>query len=313
MNDHDNILCGFDGSDESKAAAREAMRIAAASGGRLLILEVVHDELIAEIESETGVPGDDVVAARGLRLRHEIEGLCHGEPIPGWVEVKVVKGHPFAALMSACQQQEIDLLVLGATGTTGLRHSSLGAVARSAVRHAPCETMLVRGGETDGFRTVVCGIDFSSTSVRALARAAAIARADGARFALVAIYTPDWLEYLHEYGGGVEVPEDVAERYGEELATRLSAFVAEHIGDIDGVDMDVVALQAVNPPVGICDYARKIEADLVVIGTVGRARDDVRPLGSTAEYVIHSAGCSVLAVRPGEDEDVKEEGGPGSA
>lgn len=306
MKDHNNIICGFDGSEESKAAAREAMRLAVASEARLLVLEVVHDELVAEIENETGVSGDDVVAARGIRLKHEIESLCSDNSVPAEVTSRVVKGHPFAEIMHACEAEDADLLVLGATGTTGLKHSALGAVARSAVRHAPCETMLVRGGETDGFRRVVCGIDFSPTSAKALARAAAIAKADGSSFALVAVYTPDWLEYLHEYGGGVQVPEDVAERYGEELAARLSTFVAEHIDDIDGVDMDVVTLQAVNPSVGICDYAKQVEADLVVIGSVGRARDDVRPLGSTAEYVLHGAACSVLAVRPEESGSGEE-------
>ena len=301
MTEQKNMIVGYDGSAESKSALLEAARLAAASDAHLLVLEVIHEELVTAIERETGVAGEDVVAARGLRLEHEIEGLFSAKCAAPKMTSRIVRGHPFSDLMRACEETGADLLVLGATGTTGLKHSSLGAVARSAVRHAPCETLLVRGAVTDGFKQVVCGIDFSSTSARALKRAGAIAKADGSKFALVAVYTPDWLDYIHEYGGGVEVPsKEVADRYALKLADKLSEFVAAHSDDFDGLDGEIVTLQAVNAPVGICDLARQVEADLVVIGSVGRARDDVRPLGSTAEYVIHSAGCSVLAVRPEE-------------
>ena len=52
------------------------------------------------------------------------------------------------------------------------------------------------------------------------------------------------------------------------------------------------------PPDGILSYAREIAADLIVIGTSGRAPGRGPWLGSVADRVIRRARCSVVTVRP---------------
>jgi len=298
MQKREHIVVGFDESEASRSAVREAARLAGSNNADLLILEAIQDELIAEVERETGVDGEDILAARRHRLNHQVEDILSPEPAGSRVQTNVVMGHPFAELIGSCREKNASLLVLGATGMTGLAHSSIGSVARSAVRHAPCDTMLVRPGIDEGFKKVICGVDFSATSAEALRSAATIAKADGARLVLVAVHTPAWLRYAREYGGDLDIPEELSDDYSNQLTTELADFVSEHIDDTEGVDFDIVSLEAVSPAVGLCDYANQFGADLVVIGTKGLGIGDVRPLGSTAEHVISGAHCSVLSIRP---------------
>jgi len=293
-----SIIVGFDESKDSRSAVREAARLAASNNARLLVLEVLPAELVAEVEQETSVEAEDILAARRLRLLHHIEGILAPEPLGSRAETRVSMGQPFSELIDACSARDADLLVVGATGMTGITHSAIGAVARSVMRHAPCDTLLMRPGGGDGFKSVVCGIDFSDSSALALQRSALIAAADGARLVLVTAFNRDWLRYAREHPGKEDLPESLLNGREDKLAAELAEFASEHLEDCDGLNLEFEVVEAVSPGVGLRDYARSVEADLMVVAAKGRSLDDVRPLGSTAEHIINSAHCSVLAVRP---------------
>lgn len=298
MNLRKSIVVGFDGSENSRCAIREAARIAGSNNAKLLILEVIAEQLISEIEAETGLQESDFLASREVRLGKEIESTLAPESVSSQFRSKVVPGHAFTQLMDACEQKDADLLVLGATGMTGIVHATLGAVARSAVRHAPCDTMLVRSDLAEGCSKVVCGVDFSNHSATALSRAAAIANADGARLDFVTVFSKEWLDLAKEHGdSSLDLPAKLPNDRSDEIAAELAEFVAKNLDETDGPDLHVVAVEANCPAAGLCDYALNSSADLLVIGTKGLSNDDVRPLGSTAEHVICNAHCSVLSVR----------------
>jgi nucleotide-binding universal stress UspA family protein len=52
-----------------------------------------------------------------------------------------------------------------------------------------------------------------------------------------------------------------------------------------------------NPAKKICEYAKKIKADIVVIGTRGMGKIQSKLIGSVSEAVIKNCRCSVLIVR----------------
>lgn len=49
--------------------------------------------------------------------------------------------------LAAREDPEIDLIVMGTHGRTGLKHALLGSVAEKTVRHAPCPVLVVRARE----------------------------------------------------------------------------------------------------------------------------------------------------------------------
>ncbi len=53
-------------------------------------------------------------------------------------------GTPFVEIVRYAREQEIDLIVLGTHGRTGLVHMLMGSVAEKVVRKAPCPVLTVR-------------------------------------------------------------------------------------------------------------------------------------------------------------------------
>ena len=56
----------------------------------------------------------------------------------------LASGDPADAIVQAAQEQEVDLIVMGTHGRTGLAHLFLGSVAEKVMRHAPCPILVTR-------------------------------------------------------------------------------------------------------------------------------------------------------------------------
>lgn len=67
---------------------------------------------------------------------------------PAFGEIKVVRsvsgGTPFVEIVRYAREQNMDLLVLGTHGRTGLAHALIGSVTEKVVRKAHCPVLTVR-------------------------------------------------------------------------------------------------------------------------------------------------------------------------
>jgi len=101
-----------------------------------------------------------------------------------------------------------------------------------------------------------------------------------------------------------EVPVTVSEteliQGAEEALARL---VSEHFADLDNV---VTKVRFGHPAAGICDYAKEVEIDLIVITTHGRTGLSHVLIGSTAERIVQHAPCPVLTVKSTAKDFVAE-------
>ena len=59
-------------------------------------------------------------------------------------EVVVVQGVPFQKILETAKNQQVDLIIMGTHGRTGLQHVLLGSVAEKVVHLAPCPVLVVR-------------------------------------------------------------------------------------------------------------------------------------------------------------------------
>lgn len=138
-------------------------------------------------------------------------------------------------------------------------------------------------------KRILVGLDGSARAPVVLATAVAIARAQGAKLTL-----------LRSVGLPPDLPQDFWKSTDEPLLDllkhRADRYLQECTGSVPadlrgGFEVIVAA-----PWQGICDAARRLEADLVVIGSHGYAGVD-RVLGTTAAKVVNHATCNVLVVR----------------
>lgn len=139
---------------------------------------------------------------------------------------------------------------------------------------------------------IVVGTDFSEPSFPALKAAAAMARRDGAKVFLAHVIDP-----LPHIGPGLDAVMGT-----DSLREGMEEYAKKHLQDLREslfVDIDVEKhiLYSPNAGMAMTDFAERVEADLIVVGTHGRNGIQRLMLGSVAEKVTRLAPCSVLVVR----------------
>lgn len=143
------ILVPIDFSASSKKAMQYALSFARQFNAELLLLHVVEltplpASPLAVVQDETTQASVHQSAAKQLgEWRDEIGSRAT-------VKASVRSGiSAHAEIVSAAIEGNIDLIILGTQGRTGLAHLLIGSTAERVVRHAPCPVLVVREREHD--------------------------------------------------------------------------------------------------------------------------------------------------------------------
>lgn len=140
------ILVPTDFSDFSNHAVRYGCEFAKRFNAELHLVSVVEDVYPLVPESGMLLP----TAANYLNeLKTAAEQTLATRPDPAWVEGVSVKrevliGTAFLEIIRYAKDEDIDLIVIGTHGRTGLVHVLMGSVAEKIVRKAPCPVLTVR-------------------------------------------------------------------------------------------------------------------------------------------------------------------------
>jgi nucleotide-binding universal stress UspA family protein len=136
------IVVGFDGSDSSRRALQDAVRLAKLCEAELLATLVEeHLPKYPSAMSET-TEEREAIDAYFLTLRQEAEQLAREQGVA--LSVSVVAGNAPKLLCDVAKEARADLLVIGASGRSGLWAGMLGSTADKVVDHAPCSVLVVR-------------------------------------------------------------------------------------------------------------------------------------------------------------------------
>lgn len=213
------------------------------------------------------------------------------------LSIEVQVNNRISGILNWLRKNEAELLVLGAFGDRK-PDVGFGTVATACVRRSPVDVLLVRDTQRQKpFSTIIACVDFSDTSREALRMAAKYAQRDGAALHILHVFAAPW-HRLHYRSPTVESDPRFQRQYRAGLQGRLEAFTAELGDDIKDITPQFVVFDYQGHRSGIVEYARQAQADLIVMGTRGRANLRDIFLGSTAEKLLQQSTCSVLAVKP---------------
>jgi nucleotide-binding universal stress UspA family protein len=141
------ILIATDGSSCSRKAANYGIDLAKVLGAQLLVVYVVDitslctvDQCIStrtpEVEARTLLMGRGESATRFVGDLAAREGLH--------VERFIREGRPAEEIIKLATEQNVDLIVMGSLGLTGLKKYLLCSTADKVVRHSRVPVMIVR-------------------------------------------------------------------------------------------------------------------------------------------------------------------------
>ncbi len=143
---YDSILVPIDGSDQSSRALDHAIGHAETYDADLHLVFVVDVASIpaevdtAPVEEKLDSYGDHVTAGAAERAE---------EASVGRVETAVVPGVPHRAILDYADREEVDLVVMGTHGRTGLERYLLGSVTEKVVRLADAPVLTVHAEQDE--------------------------------------------------------------------------------------------------------------------------------------------------------------------
>lgn len=147
-------------------------------------------------------------------------------------------------------------------------------------------------------KTILCPVDFSEISDRALAAATELAVRWKAELHLLHVF--------EGYNAIVLCPELAMTRMGDWLP-KLREVCREKLAELPrGKDLESLKVVRANREGSavheIVDYAKAHHVDLIVLGTHGRTGLSHLVIGSVAENVVRLAPCAVLTVPPADHQ-----------
>lgn len=121
------ILIATDGSEYSKKAIIEGLSIAKRCGSEVKAISV------ASKKDELGEAEENVKTVIDMGKNEGME-----------IEPIVASGTPYESIVTTAQDKNVDLIVVGTHGRTGLKRLILGSVAERVIATAQCAIMVVK-------------------------------------------------------------------------------------------------------------------------------------------------------------------------
>ncbi len=132
------FVVGVDGSEASVEALRQAQRLAAPIGAKVLATAYWDDP---QVYAGYVAMGIDRFEERVMIVLNDALKQAFGDDIPANIIPRVVRGHPRDSLIDA--SRHADMIIVGRRGHGGFGGLLLGSVSSACVAHAHCPVLVV--------------------------------------------------------------------------------------------------------------------------------------------------------------------------
>jgi nucleotide-binding universal stress UspA family protein len=143
------ILVATDFSEDSKYALSYAVEMAQRFTAELIVLHV--DQPLAPVMVSELNPGLDLGAMDRIAEEQRLLALGELDKLSASLREKQLKargllkvGAPFLEIVTTAHNENVDLIVMGTHGRSGLAHVLMGSVAERVLRKTYCPVLTVR-------------------------------------------------------------------------------------------------------------------------------------------------------------------------
>ncbi len=274
------ILVPTDFSEQAKYAYEIAISIARKTGAGIKLLHVVEVPYGSTFTAtgDVSLPSDNMEQVFVLQLLEKtkadmanlVKSIDHaGVDVVQEVDVD----RPISKIKKTIKDDQVDLVVMGSKGSSGLDEFLLGSNTEKVVRSAECPVLTVKHREPDfTVNEIVLASDFKREIRHAIDRFKVFQDLFGARIHLVYVNTPGAFESSSSIR---EKLESTAQKYG------LKNYTTNVYNDTIEED-------------GILHFAEDIRADLIMMATHGRTGLSHLLSGSIAEDLVNHTKIPVL-------------------
>jgi nucleotide-binding universal stress UspA family protein len=279
------ILVATDLSQAADDAVKMAAYLAKAFQSEI-ILQYVMPPLPDVSEPSDMVKGQIKTYLEAIRQRLVDDGISVGEPV-------FSTGEPFVKIIDCAEQRDVNVIVIGSGEKDESDQYRMGITADRLERGAERPVLVVKRGAAPPVGRILCPVDGSETSGRALGEAIHLARALKSPLTVLTVVQP--LRSL--IPPVIAVSEESRQAHREAQTAEFETFVDTF--DYHGVDHERIIRDG-QPHEEILKSVKQRDAQLLVMGSVGRTGMARVLLGSVAEKVARQLPCSIMTVK-GED------------
>lgn len=274
------ILVPTDFSDQANYALEVAISLARRTGAAIKLLHVVEMTPPAttfNVTGEISAPDNmnhvytmQLLEVTKKRMHSLIESVDHDGVV---LEQEVDVDRVINKIKRVIEDDQVDLVVMGSKGSSGLDEFLIGSNTEKVVRTATCPVLTVKNRIPDfDVKEIVLASDFKREIDKAVEKFKEFQQLFGARIHLVYINTPGAFE---SSGNLQEKLASAARKYG------LQNFTINVYSDTIEED-------------GILHFAEDINADLIMMATHGRTGLAHLLSGSIAEDLVNHTNRPVL-------------------
>lgn len=301
MNRFKNILYYANHENDQTHALQRVFKLAKANQATLTVIDVIAESnMNYDINQEYGIDFHQIHVAQRKKDLEEL--VAPYSDLDVTISCKILVGTPFIELIQAVQRNKHDLLVKVAQGPQGIINRLFGSTDMHLLRKCPCPVWIDDPNSIYPYENILAAIDPSDDDCPGLNKlimdlATSLAKMESAKLHVVHAWQFEGESYLRS--PRVNLTNEQVDAIVSNTHLKHEQQLNKILRDYNmSASNDHVSLIKSVPYKGILSKAKDIHSDLIVMGTVGRTGLPGFFIGNTAEDVLQSAQCSVLAVKP---------------
>jgi len=304
METYQKILVVIDPTTDEQKALKRAIDLAAsiiASGSKvkvsafLSIFDFSYEMTTILSSDERDVMRQSVIKDKELWLDGLINDLSPNIEINSQV---VWHNRPFEAIVERVLQDGYNLVIKGTHQHDKFKSVVFTPTDWHILRKCPCPVLLVKEHEWPSNGNILAAVNVGSDEAEHLSLNAQITKEAKQLAQLI----QGNVHLVNSYPGtpvniAIEIPEFNSNEYNDTMLKHHEQAMIAHANDFD-ISVANTHVEEGLPESVIEQVAIKLDAELVILGTVGRTGISAALIGNTAEHVIDQLNCDVLALKP---------------
>jgi nucleotide-binding universal stress UspA family protein len=246
------ILVPVDFSQEAESAAKVAATIARKTGSEIFLVHMLELPVTTIDPAEMNTISSEPQIIYFMKLAHQKFDKFKKLPfLKGLTVVESIQfQHAFSGIINESEKNNIDLIVMGSQGASGLQEMFIGSNTEKVVRRSKIPVLVIKQSiEEFAVNDILFASDFNKESKSTFNRVIDFANLFEAKVHLLYVNT------IHNFNTSKNI-ESRIERFMEDF-------------DFDNYTTNIY--NDISIEKGILSFARDIDADLIALNTHGRS------------------------------------------
>ena len=277
----EKILLATDFSKSSDNVVENAIVLAKTFNSKIILVHVLP--IIKNIKTRTLVKETFLKQLDALNEKISKEGIKTDTPV-------LIFGNHFEKIVKTADRIKANTILIGAGEKTKDEVYQLGTTAEKIIKLSDRPVWVIKNDRILNVRNIICPVDFSQESERALKNAITIARRFKARLNISSVYDVSYYDppsYIFNFDKEIELARS---EHLEEFDLFLKKF---NLTDLDWKKV----IQIGDPAEEILKSIKRYKYDLLIMGTTGKSGLIKILMGSVTEKVVREVPCTFIMIK----------------